>query len=488
MGSLFGNQNNFAAFLSLSLPYFAVLPIVFRDVRLKAIGFAGGAVALMFILLAGSKSGLLSAGFVVIGLLVLVGSDRRARGRLVVAGGIAVMAVALVVPILQGAGPVKLDERTVTKLDFNVLRSQIETQSGSGGVRNALLTDGLNIIAETNGLGVGAGNAESAGAGAGRLRPRVANLHNWWLEVLVDGGIVGLALYLLFFLTLLRGQARASRRTQDPFVRYMCLAGALSLIGWIIGSVGPSTAIHFAPMWIMFGLGMGALVPRAPGGAAIRILMLSHMYPSAVNPTGGIFVHEQARALVELGHDVRVVSPKAWAPPLLTRWRAYREVPGVNVIDGIPVLYPRKLTLPGGPPGPPQQRRDAAGDRALAAAHPRALALRRDPRPDGGARRLGRGPDGQRAGRARGGDRAPRGRAGRPGPGTAQPRAGDRGHRGHRLDLLGEPGDRATPRWRWRPRGGRSGSSPTAPTRGSSSTGRRRRRGPTWASPTTARS
>ena len=259
VGSLFGNQNNFAAFLSLSLPYFAVLPIVFRDVRLKAIGFAGGAVALMFILLAGSKSGLLSAGFVVIGLLVLVGSDRRARGRLVVAGGIAVMAVALVVPILQGAGLVKLDERTVTKLDFNVLRSQIETQSGSGGVRNALLNDGLNIIAETNGLGVGAGNAESQ-VRALVNSPAVANLHNWWLEVLVDGGIVGLALYLLFFLTLLRGQARASRRTQDPFVRYMCLAGALSLIGWIIGSVGPSTAIHFTPMWIMFGLGMGALV------------------------------------------------------------------------------------------------------------------------------------------------------------------------------------------------------------------------------------
>ena len=259
VGSLFGNQNNFAAFLSLSLPYFAVLPVVFRDVRLKAIGFAGGAVALMFILLAGSKSGLLSAGFVVIGLLVLVGTDRRARGRLVVAGGIAVMAVALVVPVLQGAGPVKLDERTVTKLDFNILRSQIETEQGSGGVRNALLSDGLNIIGETNGLGVGAGNAETQ-VRALVNSPAVANLHNWWLEVLVDGGIVGLGLYLLFFLTLLRGQARAGRRTQDPFVRYMCLAGALSLIGWIIGSVGPSTAIHFTPMWIMFGLGMGALV------------------------------------------------------------------------------------------------------------------------------------------------------------------------------------------------------------------------------------
>ena len=54
----------------------------------------------------------------------------------------------------------------------------------------------------------------------------------------------------------------------------------------------------------------------------LRVLMLSHMYPSPVNPTAGIFVHEQVRALRSLGHDVRVVSPKGWAPPLMDRWRA----------------------------------------------------------------------------------------------------------------------------------------------------------------------
>lgn len=76
--------------------------------------------------------------------------------------------------------------------------------------------------------------------------------------------------------------------------------------------------------------------------------MLSHMYPSPVNWTGGIFVHEQVKALVALGHDVRVVSPKGWAPPLVPRWRGFREVRGVDIVEGIPVLYPHKLTLPGG--------------------------------------------------------------------------------------------------------------------------------------------
>jgi teichuronic acid biosynthesis glycosyltransferase TuaC len=74
--------------------------------------------------------------------------------------------------------------------------------------------------------------------------------------------------------------------------------------------------------------------------------MLSHMYPSAVNPTAGVFVAEQVAALRALGHDVRVVSPVGWAPPGLPRWAAHRRVPGGDVVAGVPVLYPRKLTLP----------------------------------------------------------------------------------------------------------------------------------------------
>lgn len=75
--------------------------------------------------------------------------------------------------------------------------------------------------------------------------------------------------------------------------------------------------------------------------------MLSHMYPSPVNPTAGIFVHEQVRALQALGHDVRVVSPTGWAPPFLSRWEKHRQVPGGDVVDGVRVLYPTKLSLPG---------------------------------------------------------------------------------------------------------------------------------------------
>ncbi|MEW6581796.1 MAG: O-antigen ligase family protein, partial [Actinomycetota bacterium] len=256
--SLFGNQNNFATYLTLTLPYALVLPVVFRDVRLRALGAAGALAALVGLLYSGSKSNLIAAGIVVIGLVVVLATDRRHRSRLVAAAVVGALAAALVIPSVQGGGVVKLPERAVTKFDFGILTAQAETATGSGGVRSSLAVDGLRLVSQTGGLGVGAGNAEVKVRALANF-PGVANLHNWWLEVLVNGGFVGFALYVALFATLVRGQLRVARRAADPLLRYLGLAGALALMGYVAGSLGPSTAIHFAPMWIAFGVGIGTL-------------------------------------------------------------------------------------------------------------------------------------------------------------------------------------------------------------------------------------
>lgn len=76
------------------------------------------------------------------------------------------------------------------------------------------------------------------------------------------------------------------------------------------------------------------------------------MYPNKVNPVYGIYVHDQVRALKELGCEVRVVSPISLAPFPLTvmsrRWKSYSLIGKQAEIDGIQVSYPRVLNLPGG--------------------------------------------------------------------------------------------------------------------------------------------
>ncbi len=53
-----------------------------------------------------------------------------------------------------------------------------------------------------------------------------------------------------------------ARHDPDPLTRYLACGTWLALLGWTIGSVGPSSSVGFAPMWILYGLGL-AVVSRS---------------------------------------------------------------------------------------------------------------------------------------------------------------------------------------------------------------------------------
>jgi teichuronic acid biosynthesis glycosyltransferase TuaC len=82
----------------------------------------------------------------------------------------------------------------------------------------------------------------------------------------------------------------------------------------------------------------------------MKILVLSHMYPSTANEVGGIFVHYQIKALLAQGCEIRVISPVPWVPPLLccvsSKWRAYASLPHKALWEGVEVRYPRYLAFP----------------------------------------------------------------------------------------------------------------------------------------------
>jgi glycosyltransferase involved in cell wall biosynthesis len=81
----------------------------------------------------------------------------------------------------------------------------------------------------------------------------------------------------------------------------------------------------------------------------MRVLMLSHMYPNAVSPLGGIFVRQQAVALARLGVEINVVAPVPWVPSFMAgrgKWGGYASVPFQEQPDGFPVYHPRVLEFP----------------------------------------------------------------------------------------------------------------------------------------------
>jgi teichuronic acid biosynthesis protein TuaE len=256
--SVFGNQNNFATFLTLALPYLIVLPLVFKERRLRIIGLVGTLADLAALLLTGSKDNLIAAGLVFLTLILFLATDPKQRTKLLGAVVIGVVALAVIVPSMSGSGLIPLPKRAVDKFSFTLLQKEIATGQGSGGARASLLGDGIDFVGQSGGIGVGAGNAETHVLEL-PVFPGVSNMHDWWLEVAVDLGLIGLALYAAYYVLLLIRQLRAARAATDPLVHYLCLSGTAAMVGFIIGSLGPSTMIAFSPMWVMFGLSMTAI-------------------------------------------------------------------------------------------------------------------------------------------------------------------------------------------------------------------------------------
>lgn len=87
----------------------------------------------------------------------------------------------------------------------------------------------------------------------------VIDAHNMWLEIAIDFGWLGIGLYIIFYSMLLRGLYRL-RQHPDPVLRYLSWAGFISLIGFLIGSVSPSSVmIGFNIMWIVYGMAIMAM-------------------------------------------------------------------------------------------------------------------------------------------------------------------------------------------------------------------------------------
>lgn len=81
----------------------------------------------------------------------------------------------------------------------------------------------------------------------------------------------------------------------------------------------------------------------------MEVLVVSHLYPSPNNKANGPFVHRQVRELSERGHDIRIISPRPWVPPLPKLpedWAKSKSVPSHYTIDGIDVRVPRYLSPP----------------------------------------------------------------------------------------------------------------------------------------------
>lgn len=84
----------------------------------------------------------------------------------------------------------------------------------------------------------------------------------------------------------------------------------------------------------------------------MKLLVLSDIFPKYDGDSGGVFVYDQCRHLVENGCQIKVISPQPWVPPgfsfLKAKWKVYASIPKQRIWEGhLETMYPRYFHLPG---------------------------------------------------------------------------------------------------------------------------------------------
>jgi teichuronic acid biosynthesis protein TuaE len=267
--SVFVNQNDFATYVAICWPFMLCAFFFTRRLRWILLTLFFMLIGAYGFLRTGSRSSLVAAG---ISSLAAVALFWHLAPKLSSRTGKIVMAL-VVVALIAVAGWLLFNNSSndmLRQFRLESLLSQAEKNKGSGAIRSDLTSRGLEIAGSSRLLGAGAGQAEVI-IGSGTNALGITNLHNWWLESYVDGGLVGFALHFVFFLLLVFALWPIARHDPDPFNRYLASGTWLALLGWTIGSVGPSSSVSFAPMWILYGLAL-AVASRARLAARERAL------------------------------------------------------------------------------------------------------------------------------------------------------------------------------------------------------------------------
>jgi len=267
--SIFYNPNDFASFLSLWFPLW--LSLLFGASRGWQAGLAGLAVVLTMLEMerTGARLGwvALALGSVAMGMVRVVRvvlarrwlslEPRLLLGMASLLGIVCLLwpAVGAQGPLAQAAGRIQ-DARDQLSRALN----EIQWETGSPGDRLSLLRNGWSLLQEYHLAGVGPGNAEyhmpffSDNRGLG-----LVNLHCWWMETLVNGGLVGFFLFAGFYFSLIRGTLQVALESSDHLMTWTGIGLFASLVAFAVGAFSPSSIIHLTPPWVHLGLALAVI-------------------------------------------------------------------------------------------------------------------------------------------------------------------------------------------------------------------------------------
>jgi len=246
----FGNQNDYATFMTLSLPFISIVALN-TDLKYFKWGLTFIYLISLPILFATTSRANYLGLFVSFTISFLFFTNLRSK-----------FAVILLVVFLVGGTylllPTDLLEQFWVYVEtFQGITAFNVDEDLSLEVRWNLVYNSFYFFITSFGLGVGPGNLEAYNKfKSPTFTDGIINSHNWWFEIMANYGILIFALYVLMYLwilyTLFTIRFQASNK-KTKVVSEFLLAGFLT---FIVSSSSPSSVIAFIPQWIFLGIAL----------------------------------------------------------------------------------------------------------------------------------------------------------------------------------------------------------------------------------------
>lgn len=245
------NPNDLAATLIIFLPFC----LFHRSMTLRVIGGLSMATVIFF---TGSR-----ASYIGLALVVLVWAIAFSAKRALICLVFIVMA-ALILPAALTWMAASDDPRLVQFGTMSeALREYVSGRSTSGdsiGLRQQLIRNGLIALRDSGGVGVGGGGSRAVQESAGGAAAAIGSMHNFWIEVLVDAGVVMGVAFAAWYLLLIFRCYSVAITTRRPVLRFVASSLTCSLVGFTVAMLSSSSVIYSLPMWLMFGLSSSVIV------------------------------------------------------------------------------------------------------------------------------------------------------------------------------------------------------------------------------------
>lgn len=239
---MFHNENNYSLFLALCLP-FILLGLIKGNIIKFLLSLITISIILFLVFMNGAKIILIMIAIQMFIFIILINISIIKKISLLAL----IFMVSLITAIIDGS----------VIANFSKISIQLESQSGSTFIRLNLLKNISYILSETNYLGAGVANFGYY------LNPTlnffgIVNPHNWWGELASEHGIIIFLLFIILFLWIIRTLYKIYKANIEK-LQYISLALLISLIGFLIGSMSPSSMFYFWPMWMYLGLALALI-------------------------------------------------------------------------------------------------------------------------------------------------------------------------------------------------------------------------------------